>query len=690
MTVRLVATFLLLALVALGEDYANLADPFVGTDNTKEFSHGNLYPCIGLPWGMNSWTPQTRPAGQGWLYDWKDRTFLGLHQTHQPSPWIGDYGQFTILATARKPQLHENRRVAIFSHDQEEAKPYFYKVTLSDGVRMELAPTERAAILRITYPETATPGFVFDALDGDAEVHYDAATQTLSGYVTRRFVRWNEKDRLRAKPKNHFILRFDRKIADRQLIGGERKGALLTFEPTRPGETVEVRIASSFISLEQANRNLGELGAGDYETVKTAARKRWNEGLSRVRVKGGTEQERKMFYTCLYRVMLFPRRLHEYDPDGKPIHQSVYGKGLRPGVFYTDTGFWDTFRAHLPLINRLFPEIGREVALGLINTLDESGWIPEWASPDHRACMIGQNSASIVADAYFCGLLDQAEAQILYAGLIKGANAVHPDIPTLGRPGFEEYNRLGYIPCDGATTSQSVSRTLEYAYADWCIAKLGEALDRPNQEVERYRKRSTNWCNVFDPKRRLAVARKMDGTFEQDFNPFRWGYAYTEGNALHYSWSVFHDLDGLADAMGGRQALRTRLDELFTLPPTFDGSFFGGNTHEIREMVAAGFGQYAHGNEPVHHVIYLYDWLGDQKTAGAKAHEVMKRLYSPTPDGFCGDEDTGQMSAWYVWSAIGLYPINPPSGRLARGQMLFDAVETDSPVLKQALEQKSP
>ena len=681
MTSRFLLSALVVAQAAVsvqaesGTELVDLALPFVGTDNTREVSHGNLYPCISRPWGMHAWTPQTRSAGQGWLYDWKDQKFLGLHQTHQPSPWIGDYGQFTVMATTGDVRFSEEERACWFSHKTELATPAQYKVYLAEyDTWMEVAPTDRAAMIRVTYPKADSPRFVFDALDGDAEVNVDRERGRIFGYTSRRFVRWNESAENRTKFRNWFVIQSDRPFTEVHLESGERKGAVVTFAPTKKNEQVSFRVASSFIDLGQAERNLQELGNGDFDSVLQEGRRVWNENLGRISVTGGSADERRMFYTCLYRSLLLPRKLHELDAGGRPVHQSPYGKGVCPGVYYADTGYWDAFRALCPLLNLVYPETGRDIIAGMDACLAESGWLPEWASPDHRACMIGQNAASIVADAMDAGLVDRPVLERLYAGLVAGANGLHPTVATLARPGWEEYNALGYVPRDGSVKNQSASRTLEYAYDDYCISRVAEKLNRPDEEISLYCRRGGNWRNVIDPARGLAVGRNRDGSFEKDFDSVRWGYDFTEGNSLHYTWSVFHDIEGLIAAMGGKASFRKRLDSLFTMPPVFDGSFFGGCTHEIREMQVAGFGQYAHGNEPVHHVIYLYDWLGDRATTAQLTERVMRGLYVPRPDGFCGDEDTGQLSAWYVWSAMGLYPVCPAKGEYALGRPLFDRV----------------
>ena len=684
------------AMAAVGaagiEDPVRFADPFVGTDNTKEVSNGNLYPAIARPWGMNAWTPQTGPAGQGWLYDWKDRKILGFHQTHQPSPWIGDYGQFSIMPITGKAVFGEKDRASWFSHKTEQALPHYYRVYLADyDTTVELTPTERAAMFRITYPATDAPRLVVDALDMGSSVEVDTANRRITGRSSKMNIRGNERH-LDLKPLDcWFVLEFDKPIASVSVWNGKKlvegrssagghTGAVVTFAPTARGERVHVRVASSFVGPEQATRNLRELGDCGFDGLVARGRTAWNDALWRLDAVEGTEENLRKFYTCLYRTLLFPRQLHEYGEDGRPIHRSPYGKGVLPGRYYCDTGFWDTFRALFPLLAFVYPERDAEIMEGLRHCLEESGWLPEWSAPFHRNCMIGQNSAAVVADAYLAGCMDDDTARALYAGLVKATSATGTLI-SVGRVGYDEYNSLGYVARDGATGGhQSASRTLEYAYADWCIWKMGNVLGRPKAETDVFLARSANWRNLFHPEHRLACGRAKDGTWDPAFSPIRWSYDFTEGTPLHYTWSVFHDIPGLVAAMGGEKAAEARLDSVFASPPDFDGSFFkGGCTHEIREMQIAGFGQYAHGNQPIQHMIYIYDYVGAPAKARHWAHEAMNRLYKARPDGYCGDEDNGQTSAWFVWSALGMYPVCPASGEYALGLPLFGRVDVSLP-----------
>ena len=320
--------------------------------------------------------------------------------------------------------------------------------------------------------------------------------------------------------------------------------------------------------------------------------------------------------------------------------------------------------------------MNEKMQAGLVNTWKESGFLPEWASPGHRGCMVGNNSASIVADAYLKGLRNY-DIDALWEAVKHGANAVHPQISSTGRLGWEDYNKLGYVPCDDIR--ESAARTLEYAYDDWCIYQLGLALGKKAKELKPYREHALNYRNLFDPSHNLMRGRKKDGSWMEPFSPLQWGNAFTEGNAWHYTWSVFHDPQGLINLMGGQDIFNHMLDSVFSVPPLFDDSYYGGVIHEIREMQIMNMGNYAHGNQPIQHMIYLYDWSGQPWKAQYWIREVMDRLYSAAPDGYCGDEDNGQTSAWYVFSAMGFYPVCPGSNQYAIGTPYFDKMTLHLP-----------
>lgn len=662
-------------LPAKNVNYADYVNPLMGTQSTFELSTGNTYPAIARPWGMNFWTPQTGKMGDGWQYTYTANKIRGFKQTHQPSPWINDYGQFSIMPVVGRPEFDENKRASWFAHKGETAKPYYYKVYLAEhDVVTELTPTERAAMFRFTFPESEHSYVVVDAFDKASSVKIDVANRRITGYSTRNS--GGVPDNFR----NYFVIEFDKAFTYKAVVDNKtliaestettsaHSGAIIGFA-TKKGETVHARVASSFISEEQALQNLKELGNDTFDALVEKGKDAWNDVLGRVEVEGGDLDQYRTFYSCLYRSLLFPRKLYEVDASGAIVHYSPFNGKVLPGYMYTDTGFWDTFRCLFPLLNLIYPSVNKEIQEGLINTYKESGFFPEWASPGHRGCMVGNNSASVLVDAYMKGVRVD-DVATLYEGLLHATENVHPEISSTGRLGYEYYNRLGYVPYD-VKINENAARTLEYAYDDWCIYKLAKELKRPKKEINLFARRAMNYQNLFDKETLLMRGKNKDGKFMAPFSPLKWGDAFTEGNSWHYTWSVFHDPQGLIDLMGGDDVFVSMLDSVFSVPPVFDDSYYGQVIHEIREMTVMNMGNYAHGNQPIQHMIYLYNYAKQPWKAQYWLRQVMDRLYTPTPDGYCGDEDNGQTSAWYVFSALGFYPVCPGTDQYVLGAPLF-------------------
>lgn len=681
MKIKSLFFFLLLSVcLAVAQDRSEPVDYvsiLVGTQSKFELSNGNTYPAIARPWGMNFWTPQTGKMGDGWVYRYDADKIRGFKQTHQPSPWINDYGQFSIMPVVGKTVFAEDERASWFSHKAEIARPYYYSVYLADhDVTTEITPTERAAIFRFTYPETADANLIIDAFDKGSSVEIIPEKNAVIGYTTRNSGGVPENF------KNYFVIVFDKPfqtsfdVRDGAVLKrkadqshSNHSGAIVKFQ-TKRGEQIVARVASSFISYDQAWQNLKEVESKSFESVVEEGRQAWNDVLGRIEIEDSNIDNKRTFYSTLYRSTLFPRKFYEIDAQGKVVHYSPYNGQVLPGYMYTDTGFWDTFRSLFPLLNLIYPSVNREIQEGLVNTYKESGFLPEWASPGHRGCMIGNNSASIVADAYLKGLRGY-DIETLYEAMIHGTKNVHPEVSSTGRLGHEYYNTLGYVPYD-VKINENAARTLEYAYADWTIYRLAKALNRPKEEIDLFAKRSQNYRNLFSPEYNLMRGKNKDGTFQSPFSPTKWGDAFTEGNSWHYTWSVFHDPQGLIDLMGGKRVFVNMLDSVFKMPPVFDDSYYGFPIHEIREMQIMNMGQYAHGNQPIQHMVYLYNYAGEPWKTQYWAREVMDKLYTSAPDGYCGDEDNGQTSAWFVFSAMGFYPVCPGSDEYILGSPLFE------------------
>jgi predicted alpha-1,2-mannosidase len=627
---------------------------------------------------MNFWTPQTGKMGDGWTYTYDADKIRGFKQTHQPSPWMNDYGQFAIMPVTGKLRFDQDERASWFSHKAEKATPYYYSVYLADAdVTTEITPTERAAQFRFTFPKTDSAYVVIDALDKGSYIKIIPSERKIIGY-TKKFARGP----LPTNFKNYFVIYFDKDfklsktwskkdLKDGLEIESDHAGAVVGFN-TKKGEQVVARIASSFISFEQADISLKrELANDNFDATKAKAKAIWNKTLSRINVEGGSIDQTRTFYSTLYRTVFFPNKLYEIDANNKIVHWSPYNGKVLPGYMFAGTGFWDTFRALYPFLNLVYPSINKEMQEGLINDYKEGGWLPEWSSPAYANIMVGNNSASVVSDAYIKGLRGY-DIETLWEALKKGANNSGP-MEAVGRDGVKFYNELGYVPFD-AGIHENAAKTLEYAYDDFAIYNLGRALGKPESEIGIYAKRSMNYKNLFDPSSGLMRGKNKDGSFQSPFSPFKWGGAFTEGNSWHYTWSVFHDVAGLSNLMGGKDKFVMKLDSVFSLPPVFDESAYGGVIHEIREMQIANMGQYAHGNQPIQHMIYLYNYAGAPWKTQYWVRETMDRMYAATPDGYCGDEDNGQTSAWYVFSAMGFYPVTPAVNEYVLGAPLFKKV----------------
>lgn len=658
-------------------DPVEWVNPLMGTDSKFELSNGNTYPAVAVPWGMNFWTPQTGRMGDGWQYTYAADKINGFKQTHQPSPWMNDYGQFAIMPATDRITASQKSRASWFSHKSEISKPYYYSVFLADhNITAELTPTERSAQFRFTYPKNDSSSIVIDAFDKGSYIKVLPGERKIVGYSTK-YARGPLKNF-----KNYFVIYTDKPITFTRVfndtvavnaneLAANHVLAVIGFK-TNNHEKVHLRVASSFISQEQAELNLKrEQGTDSFDVLKNKAKVTWNKTLGRISAEGGTTEQTQTFYSCLYRMLFFPNKLYEINQQNQIVHWSPYTGETAPGYMFAGTGFWDTFRALYPFLNLMYPAINKEMQEGLINDYKEGGWLPEWSSPGYSDIMLGNNSASVVSDAYIKGGRGY-DIQKLYEAVIHGANNEGPR--ATGRRGVEFYNSLGYVPHD-VKIGEGVARTLEYAYDDFAIYQLAKALHRPAAEINLYKTRSLNYKNVFDSSINFMRGKNKDGSFETPFDPYRWGGSFIEGNSWHYTWSVFHDMQGLVNLMGGNQKFVAKLDSVFSAPPVFaTGKFRGGVIHEMREMQVMNMGQYAHGNQPIQHMIYLYNYGGSPYKTQFWVREAMNRLYKATPDGYCGDEDNGQTSAWYVFSAMGFYPVTPAINQYVVGAPLFKKI----------------
>lgn len=663
----------------------SLVNPLMGTDSSRNFSHGNTVPEVALPWPVNAWSAYTEPQNDSFYYRYGDTKIRGIRQTHQPSPWMGDYANFALMPVSGKLALDENARASTFSHSNEVSQPSYYKVHLDTwNVTAEVTPTARAARFRFHFEKKGDHYVVLDVFQSDrpCSVQIIPSERKIVGIAS------NNKGGVPGNFANYFVIVFDKPFAAYGVTEndapmektthaeGRHVGAFLKFA----SGMAECKVASSYISPEQAEVNLQqEIGKADFKTIRERAESHWNDMLQRASVEGGGEDQRRTFYSCLYRSLLFPEQFTEIDQQGRQVHYSPYDGKVHDGPLYTDSGFWDTFRAAHPLYTLLYPEVSAEIQQSLLNTFDESGWLPEWPSPGHRSIMIGENSFSLMADAWMKGI-HNFDIQKAVAAMVHDANNEGP-LAAVGRDGVKYYNSIGYVPYDnkgGPSYREATAKTLEFAYDDFCAAQLAHAAGK--DDVARvFAAHAMNYTNVFDPSVGFMRGRKADGTWDSPFHPDEWGGPFTEGCPWHWTWCVFQDIPGLANLLGGETAMAGKLDSVFDTEPTVRTGTYGGMIHEMTEEIAANMGQYAHGNEPVHHMLYLYDFTGQPWKAQSRVRQAVTLLYQANPDGYCGDEDTGQMSAWYVFSALGFYPMCPGDPQYLIGSPIFDKATLSFP-----------
>lgn len=679
-----IVTTVVVALTSLksrAQDLLSYVNPLMGTESTYQFSYGNTYPAIAVPWGMNFWSPQTGENGSGWMYSYKDKSIRGFRQTHQPSPWINDYGTFSIMPVSGDLRVSDQDRAAEFKHENEVATPNYYKVTFDNGTKTEITPSSRGAIFRISFAPGKKRYLVVDAYNGESSLSISKDGKRITGFVKNNhggvpdnFANYFVIDL--DKPVKSFGNSIDYKVVEAKNDVDVRNRAGYVELNMKDDEVLTVRIASSFISPEQAEQNFkSEIAAKSFDELKAETASKWNSLLGRIHVEGGSEQQLKTFYSCLYRVLLFPREFYELDASGKPIYYSPYDGKIHSGYMYTDNGFWDTFRSVHPLFTLVYPEVSERIMQSLVNVYNESGFLPEWASPGHRGCMIGNNSLSLITDAWMKGIRNFDANKALEA-MVHQAQTENEKIHSVGRHGADAYFKLGYVPYPDY--NESTAKTLEYAYADWCLSQFAKSLGRTDIS-EKFEKSSYNYRNVLDTKLGFVRGKDKNGKWIEPFDAVEWGGPFTEGSSWHWTWSVMHNVEDLSKLLGGHAAMGHHLDSIFTAPNTYKVGTYGFVIHEIAEMVALNMGQYAHGNQPIQHAIYLYNYIGEPWKAQFRLRDVMNKLYNPGTKGYCGDEDNGQTSAWYVFSAMGFYPVCPGSPEYVMGSPLFKKMTISLP-----------
>ena len=653
------------------KDLVQYVNTLQGTNSTYELSWGNTYPTTAVPYPMNSWSPQTGKNGDGWKYQYSATTIRGFQPTHQCSPWVGDYGVFSLMPVSELV-VDESKRATPFSHDKEIAKPHYYKVTLENGITTEFSPTTRSAHFRFSFPAKGDAFLVLDGYTKTSQVQIDVANHRITGYVHNGA--FSPKTH-----KNYFIIQFDKPFVSygtwenrKNTIQknnlsreGEGIGAYVQFAK---GSKVQAKVSTSYISPEQAEVTMTrELGKhSSVEVTKQAAADVWNQLLNRVLVDGGSEEDMKTFYSCMFRANLFSHKFYEEKEDGSPYYYSPYDEKIHDGYMFTDNGFWDTFRSQFPLTNILHPTMQGQYMQALLDAQELCGWLPSWSFPSETGGMVGNHSISLLTDAWVKGIrtFDPEKALKAYAheamnkGPWGGAN---------GRVRWKDYYQLGYIPYP--ESMGSTAQTLEYCYDDFCAYQLAKMTGNKFYE-EVFARQIYNYKNVYDPSVGFMRGRKLDGSWA-DFDAFEWGGPYCEGNAWHYNWSVFHDVQGLIDLTGGDERFVAKIDSVFALPGIVKYGTYGTKIHEMLEMELAKMGQYAQGNQPIQHMIYLYSYAGQPWKTQYWIRQVMDRLYNSSENGYPGDEDQGGMSSWYVLSALGIYSVCPGTDEYVLGSPKF-------------------
>ncbi|WP_316791825.1 GH92 family glycosyl hydrolase [Pedobacter frigoris] len=674
--ILILLSFLMSTALAQEKDLVEYVNTLQGTNSKHELTRGNTYPTTALPFGMHTWTPQTGRNGDGWKYQYFKKTIRGFQQAHQCSSWTNDYCVFSLMPGTIKLTVNENDREVGFDHNNEIAKPHYYKVKLDNNVITEISPSERGAHLRFTFPKGQRSFLVLDGYTGMSGVSINLKERKVTGYV-------HNGRGLTDNLKSYFEIVFDKpfiaygtwdntnnSILSNELNAeGKGKGAYLEFNK---GEIVQVKTASSYISQEQAALNL-KIELGNHKTLeqsKSAAAKIWNAHLGKMLVEGGTEADKATFYSCYFRASLFSRQFFEYNKEGKPYYFSPYDGKVHQGFMFTDTGFWDTFRAQFPLNTIMQPTMHGRYMQALLAAYEQCGWLPSWSFPGEGGSMIGNHAISLFADAWVKGIRTFDPQEALKAYLHEATNK-GPWGPANGRHGWKEYYQLGYVPYP--EYREATAKTLEYAYDDFCGYNLAKMTNNGFYE-DVFGKQMYNYKNVYDSSSRFMRGRQKDGSWVPNFDPIEWGGPFTEGNAWHYQWSVFQDPKGLIELMQGEQNFTAKLDSVFSVPNKVKVGTYGGLIHEMTEMVVANMGQYAHGNQPIQHMIYLYNYAGQPWKSQYRAREVMYKLYDATENGYPGDEDQGQTSSWYVLSALGFYSVCPGTDQYVIGSPMFNKI----------------
>jgi len=630
--------------------FVDLVNIKQGSDSCRRFSQGNTLPLVCLPNAMNMFAPQTDSTRGPWYYHPKDRSFEGVRLTHQPSPWAGDFSYLCFMPEADELIVDPALRWSGFRPENVTLKPYVMEYELlRHKTHFKLAPTETGAIMSVDASKNSgRPLFAVIPFNYATKIEVDKENRTVFGY-TCSYTEAPFKDDF----KMYFTLKFDCDIEDVTTKAvGDKAAATGVFLSKN---TYTVRVASSFISLEQAKLNLErELDGKSFEEIEKQAEQQWENLLSRLRIEASGEMKRTT-YTCLYRAFVYPNKFYETTKDGKAYHVVPQTGEVKEGVAYTNNGFWDTYRTVYPLYSILRPEFINEMVEGYLNTYDDTGVLPRWLTPSEVNYMPGTLVEAVLADAVCKNLLTERNKQRAYEATVKNSQWISEGW-RVGRKCVKEYEALGYVPYDKC--NESICETLDCAYGDFCISVLAESCG-DTAVAEKYFQRSKNYVNLFDKESGFMRAKDSNGNFRANFDCFAWGGDYTEGGAWQNSFAVPQDYIGLAALYGGKDAFLKKIDELFVTPPYYTVGGYPLEIHEMTEMAAVDFGQCAISNQPSFHIPFLYAEFGEQEKSRAIVKKMVDELFSYADNGYPGDEDNGTMACWYVFSVLGFYPMCP-------------------------------
>jgi len=625
-------------------------DTRFGTASKHAFSRGNTLPYTGVPFGMNYFVPQTSDQEGSWFFDPHLPIFQGIRLTHQPSPWIGDYSW--LLLTPVTGEISGDtlfHRQSSYNLDRAIFNPHFLKI-FSERYQIEtqLSPTCYGASIQLRQIQGKALSLYLHAADELTVEQVDKRTLALR--------QEGETETNKSPLVMYAALAFSVEILSITQEGQDWRIDLA-------GAEVQVQLATSFISKEQALFNLPKQ---DFEETKADAKKSWEELLGRFDVVETGPVNRTFFDHCLYRLFLFPQTFYEVTEQGESIHMDLASGTVKPGLLFTNNGFWDTFRTSFPLFALIIPEYYHQFLEGFLNSYRDTGYLPKWLAPDERGMMPGTLIDGLIADSACKGMAPELEEEFLKA-MIETATKADPKAVN-GRHGLAQYQELGYLSTD---YHESVSHTLDYAYSDFCIstcaAKLGQ-----EELAQTYSQYSKNYQNLFDPETGYMRARDVDGNFRPDFSPYSWGRDYAECSAVQASLGVLHDISGLSQLMGGKEAFSNYLLKACQSLPLFETTGYGYEIHEMSEMATAPFGQLAISNQPSFHIPYLFRYSNVPQYTSLLIKTLRQKAFRAGWDAYPGDEDNGSLSAWYVWSALGLYPTCPGKASYDLGIPYFD------------------